>query len=140
MKLTIHEEYRHIDITIDLQSNQRTVYPGACPNSLFLVCKPWDIDNLNIYLKIAIDTEGRLTYVWTTESSEANHYLHLDCTYFKENNKVEKTDAMMETIEGLFSGRIKIDNYKVAVGGTAQVKPLNLEREEEKIGKQIFLA
>lgn len=138
MEITIKNEWENI--TINIKSNQREIYPAVCQNSLFLVCKPWGNENLNIYLKIAISTSGELKHVWTTEEHNANRYLHLDDHYESYNNEVEKTDKMLETIEGLFSGRIKIDGYKVAVGATAQIKKLNLEREEEKINEKIYIA
>jgi hypothetical protein len=51
------------------------------------------------------------------------------------------TAEQIDTVNGLFSGRIKFEGLKIAVGGTVQrICPIDLQREEKLTGKKIYLA
>ena len=50
------------------------------------------------------------------------------------------TEAQADTVNGLFSGRIKFEGLKLAVGSTLQrICPIDLQREEKLIGEKIYL-
>jgi hypothetical protein len=139
LKLTIQNDFHNV-VTIEVQKQQHVIYPAACPDSIFLCAKPWNIEGLDVTLHVAIGTNGNIKYVWSFDRKRANNYLHLDEDYAEYNQKVAVTDKMMETIEGLFSGRIKIDGLRISVGATAQLRRLNLEEEEKRCGQSIYLA
>ena len=48
---------------------------------------------------------------------------------------------MIDTVNGLFSGRILFEGVKIAVGKSVlDICPVDVEREERLIGKKIYLA
>jgi hypothetical protein len=139
MKITIHDEYQG-EITIEVSQWPHKIYPAACPNAVLLCAKLWDIEGLNVTLQVAIGTDGCLKHAWTFEPKRANGYLHLDPDYEEHNKCIRITDGMMETIEGLFSGRIKIDGLHIPVGASAQLRKLDIEAEQKRSGHPIFLS
>lgn len=51
------------------------------------------------------------------------------------------TEAQCNTVAGLFSGRIRFEGLKIAVGATVQALcPIDMDKEEERVGKRIYLA
>lgn len=90
-----------------------------------------------IRLHIAIRKNGGIAFrSWDWADGE-NHYLHLLWEF-----EGEPTENQIDTVNGLFSGRIKFDGtLKLAVGATLQdICPIDVEAEEKKIGKKIYLA
>ena len=47
---------------------------------------------------------------------------------------------MIDTVSGLFSERILYEGLHIPIGATVQeICPINIKREEELIGKKIYL-
>lgn len=90
-------------------------------------------------LKLAIKKDGTFSFIcweWDTLHS-TNHYFH---TYAKADN-FPATPEQIDTVNGLFSGRIRFEGLMLAIGATIQeICPINKEREEQLIGKKIYLA
>lgn len=57
------------------------------------------------------------------------------------SKNVNVTPEMRATVAGIFSGRIKIEGMKIAVGASVQdICPIDVVAEEKRTGKEIFLA
>lgn len=122
-------------------------FEGYEPGDLTCYCNPFI--RIPLKLEIAIRkngdiifrgwewTDGGYCYLQTNEISEKE---------FKEQSDTWKqpfipTSEQIDTVNGLFSGRIKFDGLKLAPGGSLQkICPINVKREEELIGKRIYLA
>lgn len=136
-----------------------TVYIPQKPNGNSLETKPYDIDTdrpfggyerddliccvapffgIPLTLDIAIRKNGDLIFRdWNWDTRYGNPYLHTDA----RPDNFTATEAQIDTVNGLFSGRILFDNVlKIAVGGTVQgVCPINHEREEALVGRKIYV-
>lgn len=122
-------------------------FEGYESGDLKCYCTPFI--GLPLRLEIAIRKNGELIFrAWEWFKAE-NYYLQTDEISEKEFN--EHHDAWMEpfipteeqidTVNGLFSGRITFDGLKLAPGASLQkICPINAQREEELIGKKIYLA
>lgn len=93
---------------------------------------------LPLELELAIRQNGSLAFRSWDWVYGTNRYFHIPDWQRKD---LQPTDAQCDTVAGLFSGRIKFEGLKIEVGGTTQqVCPIDLEREEARIGKTIYLA
>lgn len=111
-----------------------------------LICTTQPFFGVPLTLEIAIRADGSLIFrAWKWAGSGTNAYLH---TREKPASKCGEwetpfvpTAEQIDTVGGLFSGRIKFEGLKLSPGGTLQaVCPIDLLREEQLIGKQIYLA
>lgn len=110
-------------------------------------CNPFI--GIPLRLKIAIRKNGELIFRgW--EWHEGG-YLHLHTNeisekeYRESGNEYKKpfvpTKEQIDTVNGLFSGRITFEGLELAPGASLQkICPINVKREEELIGKKIYLA
>lgn len=98
-------------------------------------CTPFH--GIPIRLHIAIRKNGDIAFRSWDWTDRENHYLHLLWGF-----EGEPTENQIDTVNGLFSKRIKFDGtLKLAVGATLQdICPIDVEAEEKKIGKKIYLA
>lgn len=139
------EKYSGIEITIksDFPSENYTVKLGEKDDIMYvkggIICgiSPWGARGIPLRLYICICPDGGIIHRGWEWSNDMNYYLH---TYDRRED-VEVTPEMIDTVSGLFSGRIKFNGLKIAVGGTVQkICPINVKAEEEKIGQTIYLA
>lgn len=109
------------------------VFEGYLPGDLLCYITLFNIFELNI----AIRVDGSLIFREWRVVPNGNFYLH---TYEKAGEFVP-TSPQLDTVAGLFSGRIKFEGIKLAVGASVQeVCPIDFKKEEERIGKTIYLA
>ena len=88
-------------------------------------------------LELAIRRDGCLIFRAWSWVEGTNPYFHVPGF----SRDIHPTDAQRDTVAGLFSGRIKFDGLKLAIGGTLQdICPIDLATEEARIGKTIYLA
>jgi hypothetical protein len=112
-----------------------------------LICgiQPFGL-KLPLSLEIAIRVDGSLIFRAWKFSGRWNNYLHTHEIAEPDSEKpftvpFVPTEQQIDTVNGLFSGRIKFEGLKLAVGVTVQnICPIDVKREEELIGKKIFLA
>lgn len=110
-----------------------------------LICYIYPFFDVPLRLEIAIRADGSLAFrKWDWRLGD-NGYLHTDekperlCKNSYEKPFVP-TEAQIDTVNGLFSGRIRFEGLKLPVGGTVQdICPIDVKREEELIGKTIYL-
>lgn len=90
-----------------------------------------------LQLEIAIRADGSLAFRnWSFTAGSSDQYMHT-C----EPDTFVPTAEQIDTVNGLFSGRIKFDGLKIAVGATVQkICPIDVAAEEKKIGEKIYLA
>lgn len=89
---------------------------------------------LPLELEIAIRKNGNLIFRSWKFNGHNNNYLHTD-----QDEEFNPTPEQIDTVNGLFSGRIKFEGLKLAVGASVQKYcPINVKREEELIGKRIY--
>lgn len=111
----------------------RRPFEGYEPDDL--ICNITLFDNFR--LEIAIRKTGLLIFRSWTIDKDGNSYLH---TYEKPGDFIP-TKEQVDTVAGLFSGRITYEGLKLAVGGTLQkICSIDIEKEEERMGKTIYLA
>lgn len=101
-----------------------------------LICKiaPWS-PQMPLTLEVAIRADGSIAFrSW--DFSGANAYLHTH-----ESADFEPTPEQIDTVNGLWSGRIRYEGLKLAVGASLQeVCPIAVVEEELLTGKKIYLA
>lgn len=100
------------------------------------VC-PWMLFNIPLKLSICICPDGGILHRGWDWSGSANYYLHTS----DKPQDINVTIPMIDTVSGLFSGRILFEGLKIQVGRTVQdICPINLKKEEELLKKKIYLA
>lgn len=58
-----------------------------------------------------------------------------------DQNSVRPTQAQIDTVNGLWSGRLRWEGLKIAIGGSVQhICPIEIEAEEARTGDKIYLA
>lgn len=99
-----------------------------------LICYVHPFFGVPLQLEIAIRTNGDIIFRSWTWCYFGNSYLHT------HESKFQATPAQIDTVSGLFSGRIKFDGLELPVGASVQkICPINMQREEELTGKKIYL-
>lgn len=89
-----------------------------------------------IRLNVAISANGALKFRSWELSEDCNTYLHT----YKTRETFNATPEQIATVNGLFSGRIRFEGLKIAVGATVQkICPIDVEKEEKLTGKRLFL-
>lgn len=147
MKIAILKEsnspFNNDQYVIDLSRK----FEGYEPGDLKCGCTPFV--GMPLRLEIAIRQNGKLVFRgWEWVQSE-NYYLQtneISEKEYKENGKEYPkpfipTNEQIDTVNGLFSGRITFDGIKLDPGASLQkICPINVKREEKLIGKKIYLA
>jgi len=100
-----------------------------------LIC---DITLFDIFLlNIAIRKDGSLIFRSWSVTNNGNPYLHTSAT----KDDFTPTEEQINTVAGLFSGRICFEGLQLAVGASVQaICPIDVAKEEARIGKTIYLA
>lgn len=102
-----------------------------------LICGLTPFYPMPLRLEIAISRNGNLKFRAWKWVNGCNNYLH---TYQKPN-EFTATPEQIDTINGLFSGRIKFEGLELAIGKTVlDLARLDIEAEEQKCGHKIYLA
>ena len=110
-----------------------------------LICCIHPFFSVPLRLEIAIRRDGQIVFrSWNWDTKE-NGYLH---TYEKPENLCESfeipfkaTQEQTDTVNGLFSGRIRFEGLELPVGASVQaVCPIDVKREEELLGRRIYLS
>lgn len=107
-----------------------------------LICYVNPFFAIPLRLEIAIRTDGSIIFRSWAWGSGSN-YLHTNEEPASETPLIPfvPTQAQIDTVNGLFSGRIKFDGVKLAVGASVQkICPIDVRREEELTGNKIYLA
>ena len=138
MKITIHADppYRNEDYTVELNRNMDEHRPGD------LICYTCPFFGMPLLLEIAIHADGSIGFrSWNWDTSRGNAYLHTSETADKDSIFCfSPTEQQIDTVNGLFSGRIKWEGLKLSPGATLQaICPINVEREEQLIKKGFTL-
>lgn len=93
--------------------------------------------SIPLKLEIAISKDGTLKFrKWEWDTAHTtNQYFHTHAI----SDSFSATPEQIDTVNGLFSGRITFEGLKIPIGATIQgVCPINKEREEQLIGKKIY--
>lgn len=140
-KITIHREVPGRDCpteyTIDLDRKLDEDISG-------LICytAPFWLD-VPLVLEISIRKDGSIAFRgWHWDKSRVNPYLHTsECSDPESPYCYHPTQEQIDTVNGLFSGRIKFEGLKLAPGKTLQdICPIDVKAEEKRINKKIYLA
>lgn len=102
-----------------------------------LICKiaPWS-PKMPLTLEIAIRADGSIAFRSWDFSTKANFHLHTS-----EGKEFVPTQAQIDTVNGLWSGRIRFEGLNLAVGASLQeICPIDVKKEEKAIGEKIYLA
>lgn len=130
------------EYTVDLARKLDPYTPG----DLICYASPFDFE-FPLRLEIAIRADGSLAFRSWKFTAEPNHYLQTfaqsaaACEGDAISSPFVPTAEQIDTVNCLFSGRIKFDGLTLAVGATVQrICPIDLKREEELVGHKIYLA
>lgn len=139
--ITINNDLMGIkDYTVDFTRD----FEGYKAGDILCGVKPFP--SVPLTLHIAIRRTGELIFRnWSWTSEDSNGYLHVcggyDGVKLYRERYGDSTPEQRDTVSGLFSGRIKFDGLKLAVGATLQeLCPVDVKREEELTQKKIYLA
>lgn len=131
-KITI--ELYNESYTVDLNRKDEIMY---VPGGMICMIAPWACSGIPLVLDICICPDGGILHRGWDWSGNANQYLHTS----DKKAEIRVTEEMINTVNGLFSGRILFEGLKIPVGGTVQgICPIDCEREEKRTGKKIYLA
>jgi hypothetical protein len=140
MKIAIKQEQD--EYVIDLK--RRT--DGYEKGDLICYSTPWL--ELPLRLEIAIRTNGDLAFRGWDWNGNKNSYLHTD-EVSKDAPILEKekwrepfipTPEQIDTVSGLFSGRMKFEGLKLHPGNSLQnICPIDVEKEEKRTKGKIYL-
>lgn len=122
------------DVEVDVRKNY-----GKCYEKGSMICKvaPWESSGCPLTLEIAITPSGEILFRGWDWFGKGNSYLHTRADIYE----VRVTKAMIDTVNGIFSGRILVEGMKIAVGKTVQlICPIDVEKEEELTGEKIYLS
>ena len=130
------------EYTVDLERKMDPYTPG----DLICYVSPFALD-FPLRLEIAIRADGSIAFRAWAFTAKANGYLHTterpakECEGEAYATPFIPTAEQTDTVNGLFSGRIKFEGLKLAVGATVQrICPIDVKREEELVGHKIYLA
>ena len=111
-------------------------FGGYESGDLICNCCPF---NIPLELCFAIRKDGSMifrSWSWTTKH-RPNPYLHTH----EKSSEFTPTQKQIDTVNGLFSNRLKFEGLEMYVGATVQdICQIDHEREEKLIGKKIYLA
>lgn len=113
-------------------------FGGYKKGDLIICGMPFDCTGrFPLRLELAIRTDGSLVFRSWDFSTPANGYFHTGET----PETFAATKEQIETVSGLFSGRIRFEGLRLAIGATVlKVCPVNIVVEETKTGEKIYLA
>lgn len=101
-----------------------------------LICFGYPFNGVPLELEIAIRTDGSIAFRSWMWGNGDNPYFHTNET----PNTFTASNKQVDTVNGLFSGRIRFDGLKLSIGGTVQdICPIDHKREEKLTGKRIYL-
>ena len=130
------------EYTVDLDRRMDPYTPG----DLICYISPF-APSIPLRLSIAIRADGSIAFRSWTFTDGVNGYLHTlehsaaQCAENKFSSPFVPTSEQIDTVNGLFSGRIRFEGLKLAVGATVQdICPIDVQREEELVGHRIYLA
>lgn len=106
-----------------------------------LICRINPFFEIPLKLEIAIRKDGSIIFrSW--KWADGNPYLHTNEQPVGEtSHPFIPTQEQIDTVSGLFSGRIKFEGLHLAIGATVQrICPVDVKKEEKLIGKKIYLA
>ena len=106
-----------------------------------LICYAAPFFEIPLELEVAIRKNGEIIFrKWNWLSGEGNHYLHCSAEMLIKDG-FHATEEQKDTVAGLFSGRIRFEGIKLAVGASLQeICPIDVSAEQKRSGKNIFLA
>lgn len=117
-----------------------------CPGDLICFASPWGYSDIPLTVTIAIRADGTIYNRGWKFTGNKNPYLHTDEISAADADKpfstpFKATPEQIDTVNGLFSGRIRFEGLKLMVGQSVQkICPIDVSREEELLGGKIYLA
>jgi hypothetical protein len=125
--------------------NLERKFEGYETGDLICFVQPFG-SNLPLMLEIAIRKNGEMAFRSWGWSGRGNQYLHTEETAAIDPERpftqpFIPTPEQIETVNGLFSGRITFEGLRLSPGASLQrVCPVDVQAEEARVGKNIFLA
>lgn len=110
-------------------------FEGYQKGDLLCFVQPWH--KMPLVLDIAIRTDGSIGFrSWSFSYDKGNTYLHTSES--PENFKA--TPEQINTVNGLWSGRLKFEGLKLPVGATLQkICPIDVQAEEKMMNRKIYI-
>lgn len=111
-----------------------------------LICVTAPFFGIPVTLEIAIRKNGEIAFRSWTWNGGGNDYLHTtEVAAGREQNALQigfvPTQEQIDTVNGLFSGRIKFDGLKLKPGKTLlDICPIDISHEEALVHHKIYLA
>ena len=104
-----------------------------------IICEAEPFFGLLFTLELAIRRDGSIVFRKWSQKGNGNGYLHYTPSPFRVEPE-KPTPEQIDTVNGLFSGRIRWEGLKLTPGATLQrICPLDIEREEKLVGRKIYV-
>lgn len=102
-----------------------------------IICDINPFFDIPLKLEIAIRRDGTIIFRKWYWNMSFNGYLH----FIGNDIDGKPTPEQIDTVNGLFSKRIKFEGLSLIPGASLQdICPINIAEEERKIGEKIYLA
>lgn len=105
-----------------------------------IICEvePFSGCGLLLTLELAIRRDGSIVFRKWTQKGTGNGYLHYMPSPFS-TDPIKPTAEQIDTVNGLYSGRIRWEGLKLIPGATLQrICPIDIEREEKLTNRKIY--
>jgi len=137
MKISVKKDYttkfEGDEYVIDLDRK----FGGYEPGDLIIYGCPFGGISFPLELELAIRKDGKIIFRAWRFGGTSNNYFHT----YDSKDKFIATEDQIRTVSGLFSGRIKFEGLKLAIGATIQeICPVDIDKEQEMTGDKIYLA
>ena len=122
-------------------------FEGYESGDLICYIYPFYSSKLPLRLELAIRQNGDLSFrSWKfTDEQQICNYLQTSQKPCNDEDVLITdsfipTEAQIDTVNGLFSGRILFEGLSISIGKTVQeICPIDVEKEEKLINKKIYL-
>ena len=166
-KKDFYRAFEEVEYVVDLSRG----FEGYSRGDIIIRGCPFGPVELPLWLELAISEEGQIKFRnWKFDSSNINSYFHTSQHRVldghraendpqepfpgwdavrdgKDNRKpidfngIRATQAQINTVNGLFSGRIRWEGLKLAIGASVQkICPIDVKMEEVRTGEKIYLS
>ena len=139
-KLTVTDGYTPNGKRYEIDLGKRMVdYDGQGS----IKCTVAPFIGIPLTLEFAILKDGGIAFRHWAWNGGGNHYVHTSATNDPQDrwNYVDPTPEQIDTVNGMFSGRILVEGLKLAPGKSLQqVCPVDIEAEEKRANKKLYIA
>ena len=139
-KITISDDFGKFKngVTVDIGKRMEDYdHQGS------IICKVAPFIGIPLTLEFAIAKDGKIAFRHWEWNGGGNQYVHTDATNDPADkwNYIEPTAAQIDTVNGMFSGRVLVEGMELSPGKSLQqICPVDVEAEEKRANKKLYIA